>query len=198
MEVPKFNNRPNDHVVYQFYSEATGLKIQQDFWICRATAVDGVVFLITSDGMYVLITKRSDTMRDEPGKFCVPCGYLDFGETRYDAMVREVYEETSLYLPDYNRFIIFDNDKQPFLTKDEPTNKRQNISNIYLTVLDFHGKMTQFPLDIINFTCNETSMVKLVKLMDFYNTCNDYEWAFSHDEAIKSAVKYFNQHFERL
>jgi 8-oxo-dGTP pyrophosphatase MutT (NUDIX family) len=195
MEAPKFNNKPNAHVKY-YYSDECGLKIQQDFFVCRATAVVGVVFAFTDIGMKILITRRSNTMRDEANKYGIPCGYLDFNETRHEAMIREVYEETSLYLPEYEKYLLFNNDGDPYKTKDKPgEDKRQNISHIYLNVFDFSKEPDKFPKSIEAFSCKETALVKWMKLEEFYLTYPNYEWAFNHDETIKSAVIYHNKIF---
>ena len=69
------------------------------YWISKAVAVVGIIFANTVDGLHVLVIKRSNTMRDEPKKFGVPSGFLDWEETLHEAMIREVYEETSIYLP---------------------------------------------------------------------------------------------------
>ncbi len=191
MKIPKFKNRPNEHVLVDYGDKQIGV------WVSRANSVDGIVLAIADDGIRVLITKRSNTMYDSPNKFCVPCGYLDWEETRYEAMIREVYEETSLYLPNYSKYNIFDNSKQPFIVKDSPKdNVRQNISNIYLTVLDFRGNMGDFPVEIEKFTCRETALVKWLPLIDFYNIYNiERDWAFNHEFAIASAVHYFNEKY---
>lgn len=189
MEKPKFYNVPNEHLMLRLDDGKNVVK--RDIWISRATSVDGIVLAITDDGMNVLITKRSDKMRDETNKYCIPCGYLDFGETRHEAMIREVYEETSLYLPDYKKYIIFDNGEQPFMVKDNPKDsKNQNIANIYITVLDFRGNIQDFPIGIEKFSCAETSMVKWISAFDFYN--EKREWAFNHEDAIDSAFDFFN------
>jgi ADP-ribose pyrophosphatase YjhB (NUDIX family) len=199
METSKFKNKPNAHVKY-YYSDERGLKVQQDFFVSRSCAVVGVVLAYTATGMHVLIEKRSDKMMDEASKVGIPCGYLDWDETLYEAMMREVYEETSLYLPDYEKYVIFDNDKQPFFVKDNPkSDKRQNVSHIYLTVLDFQDSqqaIDAFPVNIENFTCRETAWVKWMKLLDFYNVREGIAWAFNHDETIESAVKFYNKNFD--
>lgn len=197
MNAPKFNNRPNSHVKY-YYSDERGLKIQQDFFVSRATAVVGVVFAFTDNGLSVLITRRSGSMRDEANKYGVPCGYLDWEESRHEAMTREVYEETSMYLPDYEKYMIFNNGGEPFKIKDKPSeDKRQNISHIYLSVYDFRDKMNVFPIDVEKFTCKETALVKWMTIVDFYGTHMNYEWAFNHDETITMAIQYFNKNFNR-
>jgi 8-oxo-dGTP pyrophosphatase MutT (NUDIX family) len=191
-EKPKFKNKPNDHLIYGFDSQSTGLKIKQDYWISRSVAIDGIVFALLPSGVYVLIIKRSDKMRDEVGKYCIPCGYLDWDETGYEAMIREVYEETSLYLPDYEKFLIFDNDKNPFIIRDDPKLNRQNVSLIYLSVYDFtsESNVDKFPLEVENFTCREVSFVKWLPLSDFDKLHSMY-WAFNHDEMIRKALEYY-------
>ena len=197
MNEPQFKNKPNYHLRYN-YNDGRGLKIDQDFWISRSVAVVGVVFANKSDGMYVLTTKRSMKMMDEAGKHGVPCGYLDYDETLYEAMIREIYEETSLYLPDYEKQLIFNNDKQPIHISDDPKSKRQNVSHIYLTVLDFvikDEKTDKFPYSIESFTSKETAIVKWMKMIDFYSDYTNYQWAFHHDDTIKDAMQFFNKNF---
>jgi len=197
MEVPKFKNRPNYHLRYN-YNDGRGLKIDQDFWISRSVAVVGVVFADTVDGLKVLIAKRSQKMLDEAGKYGVPCGYLDYNETRHEAMIREVYEETSLYLPDYDKYLFFNNNGDPFKTKDKPSeDKRQNVSHIYLSAFDFSKEPDMFPQSIESFTNKETTTVNWLKLVDFYETYNQYQWAFHHDQTIKDAINFFNKNFNK-
>ena len=117
----KFNNRLNERI------EANG----KEYWISRSVAVVGIVFAIKDHIVYTLVTKRSSIM-DQPHKLCVPCGYLDWDESCYEAMLREVYEETSLYLPDYKDNIVegFWN-KIPFSVLDNPAkDARQNVSYV--------------------------------------------------------------------
>jgi len=196
MEKPKFNNKPNPHLIYH-YDNGTGMKMHQDYWISRASAVVGIIFAfgVESSGQ-VLIIKRSNKMREEPNKYGAPSGYLDWDESGFEGMTREVYEETALYLPDYENFLIFDNNKQPFFIQDDPKkDKNQNISLTYIMVYDFLNHLDFFPKTIQEYTDHETAEVKWLKMIDFYN--NNYEWAFNHDERIKLALKHFNRNFER-
>ena len=186
----KFNNKPNDHVVYGFNSEATGVKIHQDFWVSRSVAVDALVFALVDDDILVIAVERSNKMRDEPGKYGIPCGYLDWDETLYDAMLRELYEETSLYLPDYQDLIGLDLNKQPFMIKDNPKNNHQNISVIYFTLLDFRKQNDRWQKfkTIINFTCKETAGVHLLDIKLFESAGQIYNWAFNQDELIRKGI----------
>jgi 8-oxo-dGTP pyrophosphatase MutT (NUDIX family) len=193
----KFNDRPNYHLTYK-YDDGCGVKIDHDFWISRSVAVVGVVLADTVDGLKILITKRSEKMPDEAGKWCIPCGYLNYNETTHEAMVRELYEETSLDLRAYNKMLMFNNDKQPIHINDNPKSKRQNVSLIFLSSYDFRGKnMKNFPIYTEYFTNNETEKVCWVKLYDFYDKCSQCQWAFHHDDVIKDSIIFFNKHFER-
>ena len=133
-------------------------------------------------------------MRDEPNKHGLPCGYLDWNETRHEAMIREVYEETSMYLPEYDKYLLFNNEGKSIISKDNPAqDKRQNITEIYFSVFDFCEAMEKFPIDIENFSCKETEFVRWIKIDTFYATSDNYQWAFHHDETIKNAVEFYNK-----
>ena len=87
----KFNNTPNTlHTI-------EGRMVPES----RSVAVVGVIVAIDKHtslsylgckDIYVLAEKRSRNM-DSPGKWCLPCGYLDWDETGPEALIREVYEE---------------------------------------------------------------------------------------------------------
>lgn len=189
MSVPKFNNRQNENIKIKTN------EVDIDVHISRSVAVVGVVMVYYDNNFNVLITKRSEKMADEPGKISLPCGYLDWDERLYEAMIREVSEETSLYLPDYKKYLIFDNDKKHFHFNDDPTSKRQNITLSYISVYDFKDNMTDFPLHVENYSCEETSWVKWMKIITAYK--KDYDWAFNHDDTIKNALNFFNNNYKK-
>jgi len=176
MTKPKFKNRQNPQI-----------------WISRAPAVVGIILAFgVSDGPRVLVIKRSENMPDEPNKYGAPSGYLDWDENGLEGMTREVFEETSMYLPDYDPFLTYNNHKQPFYVHSDPTtDMNQNVSLTYLMVYDFHKEPDFFPLDIEKHTDSETVKVEWLRLQDFYNS--KYEWAFNHDKRIEMAVRYYNK-----
>ncbi len=55
-----------------------------------------VRILLTNDEGKVLILKRSTNSRTNPGKWELPGGKVDQGESFDNALLREVYEETNL------------------------------------------------------------------------------------------------------
>ncbi|MEM3883365.1 MAG: NUDIX domain-containing protein [Methanothrix sp.] len=52
------------------------------------------VMIVTGDGVVYL--KRNDDDDIEPGKWCLPSGHVESGETCKSAAVRELYEETGI------------------------------------------------------------------------------------------------------
>jgi ADP-ribose pyrophosphatase YjhB (NUDIX family) len=194
----KFNNKPNSHV--KVYHKSSNGKFECDYWISRSIAVVGVIFAHHKNQVKVLITQRSERMVDEPYKFGVPCGYLDWEETIYFAMMREVYEETSFFMPDFEKLLLFNNDKQPFLIKDDPKkDKRQNVSFVYLSSYDFRNENEEkFPYDVEAFRNKETNLVKWMSINDFFLSYKNYGWAFNHDETIKSAWQYYEDNFNAI
>lgn len=187
--MPKFNNIPNHYF-------PSGIKVKEGFWLSRSPSLDAFIFArcdgINDGQLNVLVTKRSETMMDEPNKYCVPCGYFDWNENGYDAMIREVYEETSLYLPDYEKYNIFDNHHQSFYTDTRVSNNRQNIELMYVVVLDFNNDKDNFPMFVENYSEKETTLVKWMDWSTFSLESSNMEWAFHHDIRIRDALFYYN------
>lgn len=90
---PKFKNRENERV-----ETRDGRQI----WVSRACAVIAEVCMYNPADRqwYVLLAKRGSETPDCRGMWGLPCGYLDWDETLRDAVVREVWEECGLYLPE--------------------------------------------------------------------------------------------------
>ena len=61
--------------------------------------------IITDESGKVLILKRSNTIQED-GKWCLPGGNIEYGETADEAVVREIKQETSLNCTDTN-FLFF-------------------------------------------------------------------------------------------
>lgn len=191
MTTPEFNNTPNEHLRMQYNTQHGNVGL--DYWISRAPAVVGIIFAFgVPEGNRVLVIRRSKRMRVEPLKFGAPSGYLDWDESGFDAMTREVFEETSMYLPDYDPFLVFDNDKQPFYVQTDPEkDKLQNVSLSYVLAYDFTNDPDFFPEEIEKHKNSETDEVLWLRFSDFYNAY--YDWAFNHDERIKMALKFLNK-----
>jgi ADP-ribose pyrophosphatase YjhB (NUDIX family) len=93
-------------------------------YFSRSVAVVGIVVIVTEEDAYVLLTKRADSMEDSPGRWCLPCGYLDWDETLLEGTIREVLEETTLNLTELARPTFTDIIK----IADSTENSKQNVS----------------------------------------------------------------------
>jgi 8-oxo-dGTP pyrophosphatase MutT (NUDIX family) len=174
---PVFKNRPNPE--YQIEGKT--------IWNSRSVAIVGIILAKFDKEIYALIERRSDTMLDQPGKWCLPCGYIDWDENGWQAITRELYEETSFYLPNYDKFLITRNHKQPFYVNTETTENRQNIVLYFGMVYNFKEGL---PLSVLSHKDPEIADVKWVRL----NEINRYSLVFGHDRRIIRAEEYFSYH----
>lgn len=88
----------------------------------RHVCIDALV--VNSDS--ILLAKRSLKVGTEPGKYCIPGGYLDRGETTLEGIRREVLEETGYRVHDGLLFHIRD------YPDDIADHNRQNIAFTYM------------------------------------------------------------------
>lgn len=173
---PVFKNRPN-----------TAHKVgDKEIWESRSPAVVGFIFSIVGQDMLVLAEKRSNKMPDQPGKWVVPCGYLDWDENGWDALRREVYEETSFLIDNYSKYVVYDHEKDPFYVMTEPRENRQNVALNYCIIYDFTDK--GLPLKVEKYTDDEVAQVKWINIKDI----RKYDWAFEHDKRIDMALNKIN------
>ena len=184
MEKPTFNNRLNQEY------KVDGKTI----WNSRSVAVVGVIFGKYAGTTYVLLTRRSDTNTklDEPGRWCLPSGYLDWDENGWKALIREIYEETSLYIPIYKRYLNID-EKSPFFINTEPNENRQNIALCYALSYNFYDGL---PEEIRDYHDKEVDEVKWVPIdeSDPAKSIEEYKLAFNHDIRVVQA----NEHVGNL
>jgi len=156
----------------------------EEIWVSRSPAVVAVIFGLYKRDIYVLIQKRSETMRDEPGKFALVSGYLDWNESGYEGIIRETYEETSFYIPDFKNQCIFNNNMQPFYVHTDPnTDALQNVSLTYIFIYDF--KKSGLPLEVEKYKNEEIDIIKWEKVENI----DQHDFAFYHDERIKMAIE---------
>ena len=157
--------------------KATG----REHWISRSIAA--VVCIIAKDksgNKYVLAVQRGKGTPDPEyvGKYCMPCGYLDYDETVAQAAQREVKEETGLTFPvtDFKLVTINDN---PF------DDKRQNVTFRYLVKSDILVNELELMFTTKNSEKDEVSEIRFIKVSNI----ELYEWAFNHETLIKEIIK---------
>lgn len=142
------------------------------YWYSRS--VCAVAFLFTTDNTgkwYVLANKRG---LDEKHKWNCPAGYLDFGETIAECAAREVYEETGLKINPDILHLVFIN--------DNPKETRQNVTFRYVGLLNEKVEDLSKQLNDAHSEKNEVEDIKFIPVEDI----DKYEWAFNHENLIKS------------
>lgn len=174
MSKPIFNNTPNP--VYKIDGK--------EIWASRSVAVVGSLIASYRHELYVLAEKRSEKM-DHPNMWCLPCGYLDYDENGWDALRREVYEETSFLIDDFEEYIKDNNKKEPYYIVTDVLENRQNVVLNYCIHFNFEKGL---PLEVESYSDSEISQIKWVPIKKIF----EYDWAFNHNSTIINALKRLN------
>lgn len=166
---PKFNNTENS----RHTSKETGEVIFKS----RSTAVCVrlKVKLALSDNDFFLITQRGEGV-NHTGKWCLPCGYVDYSETTLQAAQRELYEETGIYIEDLTRF------KLTEIVDDPERDELQNITFHYdvETSEDYYHVV----YDHINEHLDEGEVTDFEFIYKHDVSSYGFEFAFNHDKRI--------------
>lgn len=171
----KFNNRSNTCIKQD----------GKEYWISRSCSVNGLVAAFVEGcytDVFILVVKRGKGAPDNVGKYCLPCGYLDYDETGFDAFLREVYEETGLDIINYELTCdvdIINDEVQPFYVNSRTSNNRQNVAMYYHYVF----KTDNLPETSLGF--NEPDEIEeaiWIKKSDVGN----YDFCFGHNDIIKN------------
>ena len=146
----------------------------REYWISRSVAV--LVALYAKDYVgeeYILVVQRGKGTPDPEyvGKYCMPCGYLDFDETCKGAAARELKEETGLTIPieDFKLASINDNPEE---------DKRQNVTLRYVVKSNVFKEDLEKLFTTKNSEKDEVSSIRFINLKDI----ELYEWAFNHEK----------------
>lgn len=166
--------------------------VQKDgktYWISRSVAVMGLIFKTVGHNFYVLVEKRGKGAADNIGKYCCPCGYVDYDETLDEAICREVKEETGLEIINVDELNVFH-------INSDPSENHQNITVRYSYYVDgihpeeeISDNRTGGEKDevesvewlLIGTFKDITYDVSILQLNDRYQVL---DWAFDHDKII--------------
>lgn len=170
--------------MYKENFQITDKKTGKDYWISRSIAVTAIVVCTDEEGMpYFLAEKRGPGCPDNVGKWCCPCGYLGWGETRREAVTREIFEETGL---DYRGV---EDGLYEWMTMDDPgDNERQNVTTRYVLPADYDELSSyDFSLDSKSRGGEDAEVdeLKLIRADEIDN----YEWAWNHGELLKQFLE---------
>lgn len=81
---------------------------QEEFNKLNFPVVKSTVGAVILQENKILLTKRSQNLNLESGKWCLPGGHIDIGETAIEAIKREVKEETNLEVIKVSFFNYYD------------------------------------------------------------------------------------------
>ncbi len=163
----------------------------KEYWISRSMAVAGFIVAVDEENeLYVLLERRGPGCPDNIGKLCGVCGYIDYDETRIDAMFRETYEETGFDLKTDSDIKFFD-----LGIKDDEFEGKQNITQRYMILTDLEGLYKRLNDGTINIRTEERGGEK-DEVSEFvilpYSKIEDMdpdEFAFGHKEVINQIVE---------
>lgn len=164
----KFNNIPN-----KLIKGVNG----EEIWHSRSVCCS-VILLDSEDN--ILVCLRGD-VEDNPNKWCLPCGYLDWNEDIYECAQREIWEECGIYV-DKSFFFINGINTSP------DSDSRQNVS------FRIRAKIYSEKPEVSNKNCelNEIDEVKWISISEVKNM----EFAFNHDEIIQEFFShYYSKYF---
>lgn len=156
-------------------------------WNSRSVAIVGHIYCIVNNEIFVLIGKRGPK-GDMPGKWNLPCGYLDWNETLAQALFREIWEETGLELLNHLTHTVGNIDySQPYFVNSNPGENRQNVAMHML----FAFKADQLPvLTTENAEEGEVECVEWINPVILMKELEPRDFAFNHLQRINNS--YFN------
>lgn len=156
--------------------------IGKEYWISRSIAVVIMLFAFDENSnLFVLATKRGIGTPDPEyvGSYCLPCGYLEYDETIFQAAMRELKEETGIVLSNYTYELVSIND-------DPASDKRQNVTFRYLIrPFDTVEKLKKE----LSAEYSEKDEVSDIRFIDTASI-DEYKWAFNHKSLIHKYLKH--------
>lgn len=178
----QFNNRPN---------ESFELKDGSMIWKNRSIAVIGHIYCRPGDGdVHVLMVKRGRGCLDNIGKWCLPCGYLDWDENAAEGITREIWEETGLNIHkavNESQRIIYNGIKkgQPWKVMSDPNgDARQNVCLHFAVMF----RSLKFP-ELEEATGGEENEVEEIKWINI-DDLESFDIAFNHKDRIHDFGNY--------
>lgn len=142
-------------------------------WFSRSMATAIFVFCKDKDGDWcVLASERGEEAADFRGFWNCTCGYLDYNETTKQCALRELYEETGVYLDeDQIEFVMYE---------DSPEANKQNVTFRFSAFIE-DAVTDDFTFSKKHNEGKEVGEIKWIKMADVEN----YMWAFGHEKRIK-------------
>jgi len=147
-------------------------------WYSRSVAAAIFVYCKDEDGDWCILgSERGEEAADYRGFWNCCCGYLSFNESIKECALRELYEETGVFITDEASVKFIDYD-------DSPQANRQNVTFHFATFID-DAVTSDFTFSKKHNEGKEVGEIKWIKIVDVEN----YMWAFGHNKRI---IEIFN------
>lgn len=161
---------------YRYYQGRPRLTCASCTYIMYENPVVGVAGIILNEKRQILLGRRKRGRY--AGLWCIPCGYVEYDEDVYDALKREVKEETNLDVEVKRVFTVQSNFHDPdnqtvgiwFLTRVVSGDPRAGDDLEELAYFDLdHPPVLAFPTDLAVIKClrkelqSKNSDLQLVK-----------------------------------
>jgi ADP-ribose pyrophosphatase YjhB (NUDIX family) len=164
------------------------------YWHSRPLGVCVYFTILTEMGLFILVNKRGTVLEDEPLKWSLPGGYLDWNETIEDATKRELWEENGFHIDDYDLNYFYTNLNGPHIVNSNPNNKGETLL-VNINISAFGPLKKDLPKLCIEQSNGESLDAKWL-LMSEIEEIPESEWAFNHKEKITSYMQqlFINQY----
>lgn len=170
-----------------------------------------VVAYVQKEQEYFLLTSvRGKNTPDFQGYHCCPCGYLDWDETAVQGAMREVWEETNIYLEGValmneksTPYPIYINNKkvtilqnqmseQPYFVQSNPSSNRQNVT-LYFGCMFTVESLACLPKpsgkNVNRKDFEEVERAEWVSMKEVRN--KKFKFAFNHDDRAIQYIQKF-------
>lgn len=151
----------------------------------RSVAVTAVVLAwdAAMGGFRALVGERGSAV-DQAGKWCLPCGYLDWDESLVDAVHREVFEETGIDLQSLERSGDAVVASEPIYVEGGPDAHRQNVTARFVVELRSLVEPT-------TANAEPGEVVRLEWLEVTEAAIATRGWAFHHDDILRELAVFY-------
>ena len=156
--------------------QITAIEDGKKYWVTdRLVGCTMFLFRRTSAGIEICIVKRSSEVKDEPNRWCCPCGFIDGDESGEECACRELLEETGIRISPEKVSLVD--------VSTSPKEHKQHVCLRYahlMTDMDIMLNPEFNPLDT-----KEISNVEWANIRDLgkYNLC------FNHAEACFKIIE---------
>jgi ADP-ribose pyrophosphatase YjhB (NUDIX family) len=186
MEKPNYSSTPNE--AYEV-TNSKGENITIHHSRSCAVTMMPVFYIREKDEFFIPLGKRGPAAPDSRGKWCIPCGYMDWDESATQAAYRETMEEIGLFLDPIARqqekvgYLIAAIDDQPWHVMHLPAASRQNVTLSFAVVVEWEGELPELTTKY-NEVKGEVSELKWASYKEVESSDKN-DFAFNHDQKIK-------------